>query len=173
MILDERIISKSIIYDCFETKEAEQYKGENGYFTNNFQDFANLNKTAYGTLREIATNNYSEKPYYNDKDNIQYAYFLPEQYVNQEKKFRSFTIEEFRQKFTIGQPIRYRHKENNVFENETLFMGFEKLHEEDYHGSITTLVLIGHSSYDLDELFKHCEYKDAQGNWVSFGVVDE
>ena len=170
MKLDERITNKLMIYDCFEMIEAEKYIGKNGYFTNNFPDFAFLSKTAYGTLTEIATNNYSEKPYYSD--NIHYAYFLPEEFIKQEKKFRPFTIEEFRQKFTIGQPIRYRHKENNVFENETLFMGFEKLHE-DYHGDIKTLVLIGHSSYDLDELFNHCEYKDAQGNWLPFGVVEE
>lgn len=171
MKLDEKIKSKTMIYDCFETLEAKQYVGKHGYFSNNFSDFADLSKTTYGTLTQVATNNYSEKPYYDDSKT--YAYFLPEEYVKQEKVFRPFTIEEFRQVFTIGQPIRYRHKENNVFENETLFMGFEKLHEEDYHGSITTLVLIGHSSYDLDELFKHCEYKDAQGNWVSFGVVEE
>lgn len=170
MILDEKIKNKLMICDCYETIEAEKYVGKNGYFTNNFQDFADLSKATYGTLTQVATNNYSEKPYYDDSKT--YAYFLPEEYVKQEKVFRPFTIEEFRQVFTIGQPIRYRHKENNVFENETLFMGFEKLHE-DYHGSITTLVLIGHSSYDLDELFKYYEYKDVQGNWLPFGVVEE
>lgn len=170
MKLDPRIENKLMICDCYETIEAKQYVGKYGYFSNKFSDFADLSKTNYGVLTEIATNNYSEKLYYDDSKT--YAYFLPEECIKQEKKFRPFTIEEFRQKFTIGQPIRYRHKENNVFENETLFMGFEKLHEEDYHGSITTLVLIGHSSYELDELFKHCEYKDVQGNWVSFGVEE-
>lgn len=58
MKLDEKIKSKTMIYDCFETLEAKQYVGKHGYFTNKFQDFANLNKTTYGTLTEIGKNNY-------------------------------------------------------------------------------------------------------------------
>ena len=82
-----------MIYDCYETIEAEKYIGKNGYFTNNFPDFADLSKTTYGTLTQVATNNYSEKPYYDD-NNI-YGYFLPEEYVNQ-KVFRPCTLDDFR-----------------------------------------------------------------------------
>ena len=62
MKLDEKIKNKLMICDCFETIEAKKYVGNHGYFTNNVQDFANLSKTTYGTLTEIATNIYSEKP---------------------------------------------------------------------------------------------------------------
>ena len=162
MILDERIISKSIIYDCFETKEAEQYKGENGYFTNNFQDFANLNKTTYGTLREIATNNYSEKPYYNDKDNIEYAYFLPEQYVNQEKTLRAFTLEEFIQNVgDVGNCVRYKHKDD-----PQIFRAVITEVRED-----SRYVMLGNMLVSTERLFKEFEYYNGK-YWVPFGVKE-
>lgn len=169
MKLDPRIKSLSDILTCFDFEQANKFLGKKGYFAPALSDFNYLDIIKYGTLTDVRNNDY---PFREDNDEF-WAYFIPECSLKpKEKKFRPFTIEEFRKVFTIGQPIRYRHKENNVFENETLFMGFEKLHEEDYHGSIPTLVLIGHSSYELDELFKHYEYKDVQGNWVSFGVEE-
>lgn len=162
MKLDERIISKSIIYDCFETIEAEQYKGENGYFTNNFQDFAVLSKTAYGILREIATNNYSEKPYYNDNDNIQYAYFLPEQYVNQEKTFRAFTLEEFIHTVgDVGNCVRYKHKDDPQIIRTVI----TEVREDSRY------VMLGNMLVSTERLFNEFEYYDGK-NWVPFGVKE-
>lgn len=172
MELDSRIKSLSDILTCFDVEKAEQFLGKKVYFTNHIGDFHRLKNCKYGELGAEVDDPYYPYMCKPDGNNIDtYSFFVPESSLKS-KKIRPFTIEEFRKVFTIGQPIRYRCKENNVFENEVIFMGFEKLHEEDYHGSITTLVLIGHSSYDLDELFKHCEYKDVQGNWLPFGVEE-
>ena len=169
MKLDPRIKSLSDILTCYDIEQANIFLGKKGYFAPALSDFNYLDIRKYGTLTDVRNNDY---PFREGNDEY-WSLFIPEsRLIKKENKFRPFTIEEFRQEFTIGQPIRYRHKENNVFENETLFMGFEKLHEEDYHGDIKTLVLIGHSGYDLDELFKYCEYKDVLGNWIPFGVEE-
>ena len=162
MILDERITNKLMICDCFETIEAKQYVGKNGYFTNNFTDFAVLSKTAYGTLREIATNKYSEKPYYNDKDNIQYAYFLPEQYVNQEKTLRAFTLEEFIHTVgDVGNCVRYKHKDDPQIIRTVI----TEIREN------TRYVMLGNVLVSTERLFKEFEYYNGK-YWVPFGVKE-
>lgn len=162
MKLDEKIKSKTMIYDCFETLEAKQYVGKHGYFTNKFQDFANLNKTTYGTLTEIGKNNYSEKPYYNDKDNIQYAYFLPEQYVNQEKTFRAFTLEEFIQNVgDVGNCVRYKRKDD-----PQIFRAVITEVRED-----SRYVMLGNMLVSTERLFNEFVYYN--GNcFVPFGVEE-
>lgn len=97
--------------------------------------------------------------------------FYQKNALGRKKHFRPFTIEEFRQIFTIGQPIRYKNKGSAGCESEALFVGFENIYDNT-HTAISTSILIGHSSYKLDELFAEYEYKDAQGNWVLFGVEE-
>ena len=160
MKLDERITNKLMIYDCFEMIEAEKYIGKNGYFTNNFPDFAFLSKTAYGTLTEIATNKYSEKPYYSD--NIHYAYFLPEEYVNQEKTLRAFTLEEFINNVgDVGNCVRYKHKD----EPQILRAVITEIREN------TNYVMLGNMLVSTERLFKEFDYYN--GNcFVPFGVKE-
>lgn len=158
MILDERITNKLMICDCFETIEAKQYVGKHGYFTNNFQDFANLNKTTYGTLTEIATNNYSETPYYDDIKS--YAYFLPVENVNQEKTLRAFTLEEFIQNVgDVGGCVRYKHKDDpQIF--RTIITEIRET---------SGFVVLGNLTASFEGLFCEFEYYNGEA-WVPFGV---
>lgn len=163
MQLDKRIKNKMGIHDCFDTIAAKDYVDKNGYFTNNFPDFADLNKTKYGTLTGFASNNYPEKPYYSD-DVENYAYFLPEEYVKQEKVFRPYTLDEF--DLHIGDLIKFRRKDNHNFEICTMYMGYRK------NGGVK--VLLGNVYYSLKELFEDYEWYDSDSNtWEIFGVEEE
>lgn len=169
MKLDPRIKSMSDILTCFDIEQANNFLGEKGYFAEALANFNYLDIRKYGTLTDVRNDDY---PFREGNDEY-WSLFIPESRLKtKEKKFRPFTIEEFRQKFTIGQSIKYRHKENIVLENETLFVGFEFLPGNDYHGGAITRVLIGHFCYGLDELFAKCEYKDVQGKWVPFGIEE-
>ena len=160
MKLDEKIKSKLMIYDCYETIEAEKYVGKNGYFTNNFQDFADLSKTTYGTLTEIATNNYSEKPYYDDSKT--YAYFLPEEYVKQEKTLRAFTLEEFIHTVgDVGNCVRYKHKDDPQIIRTVI----TEVREDSRY------VMLGNMLVSTERLFNEFEYYNGK-NWVPFGVKE-
>lgn len=84
MKLDSRIKCLSCVLTCFDTEDVVRYESKKGYFTNNFPDFADLRRIHYGTLIGVDTDNYSEKPYCTSDDE-DYAYFLPEECVRQEK----------------------------------------------------------------------------------------
>lgn len=160
MKLDPRIENKLMIYDCYETIEAEKYVGKHGYFTNNFQDFADLSKTTYGTLTQIATNNYSEKPYYDDSKT--YAYFLPEEYVKQEKTLRAFTLEEFIHTVgDVGNCVRYKHKDDPQIIRTVI----TEVREDSRY------VMLGNMLVSTERLFNEFEYYNGK-NWVPFGVKE-
>lgn len=160
MQLDKRIKNKMMIYDCFNTIAAEEYVDKNGYFTNNFPDFADLGETNYGKLIEVATNNYAEKPYCTDGK--EYAYFLPEEYVKEEKHFRPFTLEEFiRTVGDVGGCIRYKHKDDPQISRAVITEIMED----------TKYVKLGNDLVSTGRLLDEFEYYDGE-TWVPFGVEE-
>lgn len=152
MELDKRITKIAIIYDCFDCKDARASIGEKGYFSHYYHCFSNLSECRFGVLQDIID---SEHPYDNGKN--QYDFFLPERYIiNSEKKYRPYTFMEFTDKFTVGQPIKFRRKGMIGHERYLILNGYE--HERDCDQTIT-YVYIGTIPYTFNELFNNYEWQ--------------
>lgn len=74
MNLDKRIKSKSDILTCFDVKEAGQFLGQEGYFTDLLVSFKDLDNKPYGTLAEIKDSDCPFKMGNNDY----WRFFIPE-----------------------------------------------------------------------------------------------
>ena len=85
MNLDPRIIEGKRVLTPFDIREAEQFNGQLGYFSNVTNDFMRLENAAHGVLDLT----FGETPYrYTDDEGITSTsgclYFLPEQWVRME-----------------------------------------------------------------------------------------
>ena len=88
-----------------------------------------------------------------------------------EKKYRPFTLEEFQQFFTIGQPIRFRTKGEKVDEWCSVLVSYWNHQVGD---EVITYIFIGPVQYTFDELFEEHEWWDSTtGDWKPFGVEVE
>ena len=103
--LDKRIPNHNCIFTCFDTECAEQYIGKQGYFTNCYSNFVNINSLVKGTLTEIHDCSLNEK-YSTNVGEEYYSFFLPEDYLKPEEKvFRPCTLDEFG--LHIGDLVNY------------------------------------------------------------------
>ena len=163
--LDKRIPNHNCIFTCFDTESAEQYIGKQGYFTNCYSNFANINSLAKGTLTKICDSSVNEK-YYANVGEKYYSFFLPEDYLKPEEKvFRPCTLDEFG--LHIGDLIKFRKKDDISFEIGTMYLGYRK-----NNGGVK--VLLGNNYYSLEELFEDYEWYDRDSNtWEMFGVEED
>lgn len=162
--LDKRIPNQNCIFTCFDTDYAEQYIGKQGYFTNCYALFTNVNSLVKGTLTKICDYSVNEK-YGTNVGEKSYSFFLPEDLLKTEKIFRPCTLDEFG--IHIGDLIIFRKKDYISFEIATMYMGYRK-----NNGGVK--VLLGNNSYSLKELFEDYEWYDRDSNtWKIFGVEIE
>lgn len=165
MEFDKRIIDPNDnIWTPFgSTAEQEIYVGLKGYFTDFYQTFENVDNCRYGVLTKIDWN--ERYPFYTSDelgDAGCFAFFLPERDVKpKEKKYRPFTAEEFINKFPLMSPVIIRNKPDGEILVRCV-TGYSKTHPRVYFGR----------GYNLDVLFNNCEYQDAHGNWLPFGVEE-
>ena len=85
MNLDPRIIEGKRVLTPFDIREAEQFDGCSGYFSNVTDDFRHLEKAAHGVLD--LTFGQTPYSYINDEGIASSSgclYFLPEEWVNKE-----------------------------------------------------------------------------------------
>jgi hypothetical protein len=94
----------------------------------------------------------------------QHRYVLPCEFVEQEKQYRAFTIDEFINHFDIGEVIVFRSKAMPNIICHVLFDGYMETGKEAF-------VILGQHRYSLQELFSSYEY-DGGDNWVCFGVEE-
>jgi len=153
MELDKRITKIAIIYDCFDCKDARTSIGEKGYFSHYYHCFSDLNECRFGVLQDVID---GEHPYDNGKN--QYDFFLPDRYViNSGKQYRPYTFMEFTDKFTVGQPIKFRQKGAVGFERYLILNGYQ---HEQREGRTVTYIYIGSYGYTLDALFNDYEWQE-------------
>ena len=93
-----------------------------------------------------------------------YRFILPAEFVEQEKQYRAFTIDEFLNHFDIGEVIVFRSKVMPNIVCHVLFDGYTETDKE-------TFVILGLHHYSLKELFSNYEY-DNGDNWFNFGVEE-
>ena len=164
MKLDKRIKSIDSIrgfntnnYDCL---------GKFGYFTNFVKNFGDLDLVRKG-ICEFKDG--SRFPFYEGDQSFQY--FIPEFSLKpKEKQYRPYTLNEFKDKFTVGQPIKFRKKGEVGNERYLILNGYS--HNE-ILGETTTDIYIGRGAYTLDELFTKYEWQEHYTeDFEPFGVEE-
>ena len=90
MNIDDRILDRKYILDCFSAEKAKEYIGENCYMTDDLPLFEDLDFILVYKLDAIDNNSF-----YNETEGS-FEYCLPVRFVKPaEKKYRPYTIEEF------------------------------------------------------------------------------
>lgn len=164
--MDKRILKNPI--SGFDGTEAKKclYLSKKGYFGSCFEDFSDLSKTTFGTLKCFKNGVFS--PSENGKEF--FYFFLPEDYVSPEpnEEYRPFTLEEFRSKFPLLSPITFREKDTGTVYTQC-FLGYTE-NKDNCYGPFVTL---GACEFFLEELFEEYELLDSEDKYVPFGVKDE
>ena len=175
MELDKRIKSLSDILTCFDVERAKEFLGEKGYFAGDLYCFADLRRVCppYGTLANVFDD--PDDTFQRKEDSIYYPYFVPECLLkSKEKQYRPYTFMEFTDKFTVGQPIKFRRKGKVGHERYLILNGYE--HELDglHDDQTITYVYIGAIPYTFNELFKNYEWQEHYTeDFKPFGVEEE
>ena len=164
MKLDPRIKSLSDILTPFDTERAERFERKKGFFANSIDCFrAGEPYCKYGTLLDVFDTPDQADPFQRREDGDLYSFFLPESSLKPEekKKWRPFTLAEFRAKFPLLSPVTFRRKGDRD-PNTFCFIGY----------MASGAVILGSNWYSLNDLFETSELKDENGNWTPFGVEE-
>lgn len=109
MKLDPRIKSLSDILTCFDIERAKEFIGQKGYFADSLYYFDDLGSCYHGMLTD-ACDDQAGPFHWREGDSYQQL-FIPESSLKPiEKKYRPYTLEEFKDQFPIGRPIEFRGK---------------------------------------------------------------
>lgn len=170
MELDKRIKSLSDILTCFDVERAKEFLGEKGYFAGDLYCFTDLQSCTYGTLTDACDD--QAGPFHMREDNAYHQHFIPECLLkSKEKQYRPYTFMEFTDKFTVGQPIKFRQKGAVGFERYLILNGYQ---HEQHEGRAVTYIYIGSQGYTLDALFNDYEWQEHYTeDFEPFGVEEE
>ena len=121
MELDPKIKVKKI-FDVFsDYEEVKKYYGKEVYCADFIENFSNLK--LYTDKTKLKTFFPQEcKPFL--CGGRQHRYVLPCEFVEQEKQYRAFTIDEFLNHFDIGEVIVFRSKAMPDYVLHLLFVGY-------------------------------------------------
>ena len=175
MKLDSRILEGKKPLDCFDVEEAKQFIGKKGYFCDHRSGFTNISNLVEDVLRDITPDdNYCEVYKTNCTS---WEYFLPKEWIKEseekpEKKYRAFSLNEFLEKYDVGDLVKIRRN------------GYEEVEHAMFTGYITDVeriddktpgaceIMLGIFHYSLLDLFKDFELF-YNGEWQPFGVIDQ
>ena len=163
MELDKKIKVKKI-FDCFsDFEEVKKYFNKAVYCADFIENFSNL---------ERYTNTFIFKEFYQQEckpfvcSGQQYRFILPAEFVEQEKQYRAFTIDEFLNHFDIGEVIVFRSKVMPDYALHLLFVGYVENGKDN-----EVAIILGIHRYSLQDLLTSYEY-DGGDNWFNFGVEE-
>lgn len=165
MELDKKIKVKKI-FDVFsDFEEVKKYYGKEVYCADFIENFSNLKLY---TDKKIFKTFYTQecKPFLcGDR---RHRYILPCEFVEPEKQYRAFTIDEFLNHFDIGEVIVFRSKVMPEYACHVLFVGYV---EDSKNNGMN--IILGQYRFSLKELFSSYEYCDGDSdNWFNFGVEE-
>ena len=165
MKLDNRIIDRKYIFDCFNADKAKEFIGEDCYMTNDIELFKDLCSINVYTLDKI------EDGFYNAEEDEYFDFCLPVRWLKpEEKQYRPYTFMEFTDIFTVGRPIKYRRKGLIGYEMYLILNGYR--HEQRNNKTIT-YIYIGSNRYTIDELFDNYEWQEHYTeDFKPFGVEE-
>ncbi len=173
---DSKILAGKKPMTVFDTKEAEQFKGKEGYFSNAPTDFADLSRCVKNTLVDVnhAASNVDSLNFHFCAGSklVRFKYFLPAEWVSDTKpepEWRPYFIEEWLQKYDFGDMVEFRHKISKR-EFTVMFTGYVR--ETDG----TMRIILGDWAASFDNLFEYYELidktNDGKFTWRPFGYQE-
>ena len=168
MKLDPRIIEGKKPLTCFDTEEAKQFIGKEGFFTNELNKFSDLNGTPKTTLKNVWPKN---ETYCFITSGTIHKYFLPLEWVKEkepEPKYRPYKdYGEMSQNVSVGQLITFRDKGYTSVHYAKIVEAYENKCGDWF-------VVIGNGVRNFAGWFDTIEVKDPETDqWVPFGVPEE
>lgn len=172
MKLDERILPGKRPLGCFDTEEAREFIGKEGYFCRNEYLFSDANKIgSTSVLAQIKP----EKPApfvpqiaINRDQSYGYEYFLPAEWLKPEEpenKWRPFKdhaeYKEFLNDGIIESWVKIKEKSAN------------EIYELMYVGGGGDNIILGNMMFSVSKLFRDFElFNECAREWQPFGVED-
>ena len=184
MELDSRILEGKTYLDCFDTEVAKGFIGKECYLSDGVASFANVDNLNKAVLIEVDDENI--KPY--TLENIRWRYssnfILPCEWVKEpEKKYRAFSLNEFLERYKIGDTVTFRMKKDEhipeaefLIEYKRMITGYEILPEDKDTPGKGSILLGGCPPTGLARLFEFYEIKNSYycpAVWQPFGIIDE
>lgn len=168
MKLDSRIIEGKKPLTALDTEEVKQFIGKEGYFADCLAVFTNIkcNKDMLKAIDEKA------QRCFEDADGVCWDYFLPSEWVDMgepEKKWRPFSLTEWRHIYAIGDEIVFRIKDSDTV-RAFMFCGLYSDHDDDLPGK--GVISLGSELFVLQNLFDQFELRK-NNEWQPFGVLIE
>lgn len=183
MELDPRIIEGKRPLTCFDTEEASKFVDEKGYFSDCLYNFQNLDNCSKSILHCIDDKREDSNDYIFNDGKYYCRFFLPVEWVKEpEKKYRALTLNEFLERFKIGEALYIRFKRDKA-ERVVVFTEYSTPPHKDegndtesvcltgieHHNSV---VCLGMREYYLATLSNCYEYFDGK-EWQPFGIEVE
>lgn len=170
MELDKRILPGKRPLGCFDTEEAKQFIGKEGYFADCMVTFTNVRRYVKQMLTAI---NEKAQSCFKDADGVYWDYFLPAEWVKPEEpecKWRPFTLDEFVKRFDLEVGTRVfliRSKRTPVNQKRLLLTGIIQDKDPGLCG-----IGLGPYFFKFSELFLFHEVKFGEKDWQPFGVEE-
>ena len=167
MKLDKRISNDLRDVYTLYCRNNDNLLGIEVYASNDIDDFNNIDRCKKGKVDYIdPVHGYAVKI---DSENTCFFNFVIPAMCVKEKILRPYTLEEFRLEFDVGKPIKFRRKNNKTSENYLVYLGYS--FDESEH-KYYEQILIGKSSYTLQELFDNYEWQASDTEeFTPFGVA--
>lgn len=168
MKLDKRIFPAKRPLTCFDSEYAKQFVGKKGFFTDELKEFIDLNNVQETVLKNVWQN----ETYCFVTSLTRYKYFLPSEWVDMgepEKKWRPFSLTEWRHIYAIGDEIVFRIKDSDTV-RAFMFCGLYSDHDDDLPGK--GVINLGSELFVLQNLFDQFELR-RNDEWQPFGVEVE
>lgn len=169
MDLDSRIIEGKSYLDCFDTEIGKKFIGKECYLSDGVASFANIDNLNKATLIEVDDGDTYPYKLENTRWHYESFFILPCEWVKEEKekKYRPFTLDEFVNKYSLGDEIILKIKANNKIEHK-LFIEYI---EDANNINARMNICLGGFYYSLKELFDKSELYTSEG-WKPFGVEE-
>lgn len=172
MKLDARILPGKRPLGCFETEEAREFIGKEGYFCRYAYLFSDARKI--GSTRVLAQIKPEDPAPFIPYDRpCAYKYFLPAEWLKPEEpecKWRPFPLDEFVKRFDLEVGTRVfliRYKTSPEHQKRLLLTGL--IHDKD---PALCGVCLGGFQFTFSDLFDMFEVRFGENDWQPFGVEE-
>lgn len=175
MELDKRILPGKRPLTCFDTEEAREFIGKEGYFAEYLTEFTTIVRyMKRAMLTEIDEE--GQRCFKDAADGDYWDYFLPAEWVKPEEpeckecKWRPFTLDEFVKRFDLEVGIRVfliRYKTHPEHQKRLLLTGL--IHDKDPG---LCGVCLGGFQFTFSDLFDMFDVRFGEKDWQPFGVEE-
>ena len=195
MKLDKRIKEGKRPLTCFDTEQAMQFIGKQCYFSDSALDFMDLDKADGDSMFYVAElqNVWTAEEYCFADQSNDWRYILPVEFVKEEEKkeqkeqkeqkYRPYSLNEFLERYKIGETVTFRLKKDGhapeaecLVECTRMITGYETLPEDRDKPGESSILLGGCPPISLSRLFEFYELENKYyfpKVWQPFGVLDK